>query len=274
MTLLGKVMIFVILLLSIIFFAASWMVNQTHRNNRIVAEDLQKKLSDAEVASQQLQEQLDLANTKLAIEATARRSVLSALQTELTADRQELAQLQGRMTLLQSTHTELDQTHKELVAKREAEVKENADLRKQLMDALEDRDLMHKRCGELTDSFYRTRGSLAALEERYASLAFEHTSAREKLDILGIKPETRLDGPPPGVNGLVTALSTNGRVEINLGKDDGIRVGNTLEVSRNYQYLGRIKILTVSDNSAVGEILSGYQKGFLREGDRVDSKLY
>ncbi len=274
MTLLGRVMIFLVLLFSIIFCLMSILVNATHRNNRVVAENLQKKLSEEEVAKKQVQEQLESANNKLAIEATARRTVVSLLQTQYKDKDEQLTALQAINSRLQSTHTELDQTHKELVSKREAEIKENEQIRKQLMDALEDRDLMHKRYGDLTDMLFRTRGSLLALEERYATVATDYTSAKEKLDILGIKPDTKLDGLPPGVNGLVSAMSTNGRVEINLGRDDGVRVGHTLEVSRNFQYLGRIKILTVSDNSSVGEILPGYQKGYIREGDRVDSKLY
>jgi hypothetical protein len=76
------------------------------------------------------------------------------------------------------------------------------------------------------------------------------------------------------VNGQVTAVSTNGLVEVSLGRDDGMREGFTLEVHRNGQYLGRLLIKTVTDNKSVAEIMTGYQKGYVREGDRVDSKLF
>lgn len=273
MTLLGKVFTGLICLFSVIFFTLAVAVNATHNNYRKLADELKAKVESADVNFKQLTDIKEATKDELALEQMARRSVLAAMQTQVEAMQNDLAKKELELSNAQSQLTQLTQTEQQTVQDLSAKTKENADLRKQLADTLQDRNETHSRLAAVTDEFHRLQGSLRALTERYNALATDFTSAKEKLDILGIKPDTKLE-IPPGVTGLVSAVSSNGLIEINLGRDDGLRAGHTLEVSRNLQYLGRIKINRVEDNSSVGQILTGYQKGFIREGDKVDSKLY
>ena len=66
---------------------------------------------------------------------------------------------------------------------------------------------------------------------------------------------------------------SNNLVEVSIGKDDGVRVGDKLDVYRGGQYIGRINITRSEDDKAVGEILPTYSRGFILKGDRVDSRL-
>ncbi len=173
---------------------------------------------------------------------------------------------------LQSAHTALVQTEQATQLELKAKTADNELLRTQIKDARQDRNQIFQRLVAAKDEFNRLQGDLQTLVERERQLAMDYTAAKEKLDILGITPDTLLQ--TPDVNGQVLAVATNGLVEISLGRDDGMREGFTLEVHRGGQYLGRLKVRTVRDDKSVAEILTGYQKGYIRAGDRVDSKLY
>ena len=155
----------------------------------------------------------------------------------------------------------------------DATSKDNDVLRQKLKDSRQDRDQIFQRLVAAQDNLNRTQGSLQTIIDRERQLASDYTAAKEKLEILGIDPDTELL-EPPRVNGQITLVDSNGLVEVNIGKDDGLREGFTLDVTRDKQYLGRLVIRRVADDKAIGEILKDYQKGYMRSGDRVDSKLY
>ena len=273
MTLLGKVFTGLIFLLSVIFFALAVTVNATHINNKELADKFQKQASDAERKNTELSGLLEETKTELAIEQAARVAALASLQTQLDQAQQDLSMQQATLSNLQSAHTLLVQTENATQLELKAKSDDNALLRTQIVSARQDRDQMFQRLVAAKDEFTRLQGVFQALQERESQLASDYTKAKEKLDILGIKPDTMLEAPP-AVNGEVLKVATNGLVEVSLGRDDGMREGFTLEVHRNGQYLGRLKVRTVRDDKSVAEILVGYQKGYIREGDRVDSKLF
>ncbi|RMF44844.1 MAG: hypothetical protein D6753_01480 [Planctomycetota bacterium] len=273
MTLLGKVFIAIVFVLSVVFFTVSAVVNATHIDWKQQADDYRQKADDATRKNQELTELLEEVKTELAIEQAARVSALASLQTQLDEAKSELSSKEAELAALQSAHTDLVQREAETQRELKARTDENELLRQQLVDARGDRDQMFQRLVAAKDEYNRLQGTFQTLRERESQLASDYTKAKEKLDILGIKPDTLLEAPP-AVNGQVLAVATNGMVEISLGRDDGIREGFTLEVHRNGQYLGRVKVRTVRDDKSVAEVLTSYQRGYIREGDRVDARLY
>ncbi len=272
MTLLGKIFTGLVFLLSVIFFALAVAVNSSHINQKQRADTFQKQASDAELKNSQLMGQLEEMNTELAIEQHARTSALASLQTQLAQTQTELQMQEATLADLQSAHTSLVQTEQSTMGELKAKTADNELLRQQFKDAQADRNQIFQRLVAAKDEFNRLQGDLKTLVERERQLAMDYTSAKEKLDILDITPTTPLETPL--VNGQVLAVAANGMVEISLGRDDGMRAGFTLEVHRDGQYLGRLKVRRVEDNKSVAEILTSHQKGYIRAGDRIDSKLY
>jgi hypothetical protein len=90
----------------------------------------------------------------------------------------------------------------------------------------------------------------------------------------GVDPSAE-PGPPPKIEGVVTAVNPQGLVEISIGSDDGIREGHKLDVYRANPptYLGRIEVIKTTPDRAVGKILPELQKGAIRKGDRVATGL-
>ncbi len=272
MNLLGKVFTGLIFLLSVIFFSLAIAVNASHINQKSLAAKFQEESRKATETNTQLTALLEAAKDNLSIEQAARRSSLAALQTQLEQKTDELQKKEIELENVQSAHTTLVATEKDTQQELKARTTDNEALRKQLVDAREDRNQLFQRLVTSKDQLNRLQGIYQAERERERQMASDLAMATEKLEKLGIRPETLLTAPE--VNGQVTAVATNGLVEVSLGRDDGMREGFTLEAHRNGQYLGRLLVKTVSDNKSVAEIITSYQKGYIREGDRVDSKLY
>lgn len=273
MTLLGKVFTGLIFLLAVIFFSLSVAVNASHINWKTEATKQQAQAATSQQKNTELTALLEVAKNELAIEQAARRSALAALQTQLEQKKNELAMQESTLNQLTSAHTTLVQTEQATQQELKAKTDDNELLRKQLVEARENRNQMFQRLVDAKDQYNRLQGHFQALQERERQLASNYTQAKEKLDILGIKPSTLLEAPP-AVNGEVLAVATNGLVEVSLGRDDGMREGFTLEVHRSGQYLGRVLVKRVEDDKSVAQILTSYQKGSIRQGDRVDSKLF
>lgn len=272
MTLLGKVFTGLVFLLSVIFFSLAVAVNASHINWKTKADTFSKQAADAAQRNEQLNSLLEEMKTELAIEQHARKSALASLQTQLAQTQGELQMQEATLADLQSAHTALVQTEQNTALELKARTADNELLRNQFKDAKEDRNQIFQRLVTAKDEFNRLQGDFKTLVERERQLAMDYTSAKEKMDALDITPATQLEAPR--VNGQVLAVASNGMVEISLGRDDGLRAGFTLEVHRDGQYLGRVKVRRVEDDKSVAEILTSYQKGYIRAGDRIDSKLY
>lgn len=273
MTLLGKVFTGLVFLLSVIFFALSIAVNATHINQAKEAASNKQAAEKAQGEANQIRMQYENIKTELAIEQAARRSTLASLQDQLTTAQSERESAERDLRDLQSALTAANQTNLANANELDAKTKENELLRQKLVEARQDRDQMFQRLVTATDQTNRLQSDLQTLAMRERDLADDYTKLKERMDVLGIKPDTPLNAPP-SVNGEVLAVDTGGLVEVSLGRDDGMREGFTLEVHRGQQYLGRLVVKTVRDDKSVARILDGYQRGYIRPGDRVDSKLF
>ena len=97
------------------------------------------------------------------------------------------------------------------------------------------------------------------------------------------KAEKR-DAPPPPVEGLVKVIKKDRTnrpkyVEITVGSDDGLLVRHVLDVMRtgvdgkDPQYLGKVRIISIEPDSAVGEVIESAKNGIIEVGDNVTTKL-
>lgn len=272
MTLLGKVFTGLIFLLSVVFFALSIAVNATHTNQKLAAEAAKKRADASDEEVRQVKTLLENTKTDLAIEQAARQTALEALQGQLGAATEDRESAERALRDLQASLTAAIQTNRANADELDATRKENAALRQDIVSARLDRDQLFQRLVSATDTTNRLYGDLQSLALREKELAEDYTKAKELLEILDVKPDTLLTAP--AVNGEVLAVDTSGLVEVSLGRDDGMRAGFTLDVHRDGQYLGRLLVKTVRDDKSVAQILDGYRRGYIRPGDRVDSKLF
>jgi len=92
----------------------------------------------------------------------------------------------------------------------------------------------------------------------------------------GIDPATDPGSVVPTVEGVVSKIERKAggqMVEVTIGADDGLKAGNTLEVSRGAKYLGRVEIIQTSPDKSVGRVDRKFQQGQIQEGDRVATRI-
>jgi len=104
-----------------------------------------------------------------------------------------------------------------------------------------------------------------------------------RLNHLSTEPADYADKstPPPNVTGLVLNTLPGQRqratlIEISIGSDDGLAKGNELDVYRSSgkgAYLGKIRLVYVTPDKSVGELIEKTKNGVIQRGDNATTKL-
>lgn len=274
MTLIGKIFTMLILVMSIVFMSFAVMVFATHKNWKQQALELKQQLQDAYATNSALRGELDSASLVLAEHQAARRQALATLQSQLEQSTTELANTQSELAKLQTAHTEVVQ--KLAVAQQSLEKfgQDNEALRTDIVTIQKDRDDKLTRVTTLADQVNQAQVKLQQLEERRDQLVSQIAFQKLTLEQNGID----MNAPLPTslerrVDGVITAVSDKNLVELSIGVDDGVSVGNTLEVFRDNKYLGKVVVTKVTANRSVARIDPNFQQAPIRKGDRVASKI-
>ena len=276
MNLLGKVLTFVILFISVVVMCVSMVVYTTHRNFKEDADKLTTQLNDARNQNQQLESKL--------------RSLESQLTAEVEASKQEVAKLETERVQLVAQNsnfqTELDQLRLDQRSNtaavvstqnnNEALTSEVTALRDDIKKNQQARDQAVAKAIYETDQLHQAQGVLTALKERSAQLVQQLSESTSLLRENGIDPSSDPQAAAPNVRGIVSAThraAGKQLIEVSVGADDGLKPGHTIEVYRGERYLGRAEILKTEPDRAVGRVIRSFQKGQIQEGDNVATKL-
>jgi hypothetical protein len=126
---------------------------------------------------------------------------------------------------------------------------------------------------DLTDKLHGAAGLEKSLKERHTQLLAEISRYKRVMDKLGVNPNMSVEGIPPELDGIVTAVGTKNLIEVSLGSDDGLKKGHRLEVFRDNTYLGHAVVLKTDPDRSVAQIDEKSQRGLIKVQDRVATKL-
>lgn len=288
MNLVGKIFVVLILVMSILFLGFVMAVYATHQNWRDVVmnpEDrvtpekplgLKFQLDTATTANEELRAQLAKAKGEIDAEKADRQQTLAQLETENETLKRERDQREKQLA-------ELQEEKRRSVAAMEVAHQTLADLRGEVTalrvevrQAQQDRDADREKVVKLTDDLHQAVSEQRTLKARSTELTADYADAMEVLRKFDLKPQPALyTGVPPKVEGEVSAVRSGGLIEINIGSDDGLMKGHTLEVFRagDGTYLGRVEVTDTLPDKAAAKILPQLQKGAIQEGDSVTSKF-
>ncbi len=273
---LGRVFVIVIVVLSIMFMGLAMGVYATHKNWQQVAEKLNAELTKAKADNSQL--------------ITEHNRKVEELERENTAHEQQAVKLEAERVALmegnQRMQTELDglkqnqRDHIAAVAATQAInqglATEVTGLRQQIRTAQQDRDKLFKTALDATEQLHEAAGEYNTARERSEQLTKQVAGMTSVMREKGIDPATEPGSVVPTVEGVVSKIERKAGgqlVEVSIGADDGLKTGNTLEVSRSAKYLGRVEIIETSPDKSVGRVDRRFQQGQIQEGDRVATRI-
>ncbi len=307
MTFVGKLLVVLQLVLSICFMAFAGAVYTFQTKWRTQYEATQTKLEEVtrenEARKATIRKYNDLARTTLGVASNADPAFAFDQQGDLVE--QGLATAEAKVAEAQTLKTERDDAIRQM----ENEQKQNANRESQLITAVTETDLAtqaredaqttssllnevylsaQERIDDLederrkkSDEAFALEQTLKEVERKYNDLLTDNARVRQLVRQLGGDPEAkpqRKDAPPPSVEGLVlNTRKTRASVliEVSIGSDDGLKDGDELFVfrTRDSKYLGKIELVLVTPDRAVGAVVEKAKNGTIERGDNVATKL-
>ena len=280
MNLIGKILVGVIFVMSIVFMTLGIVLYQTQSDWKEKAKDFETQKSN--IQSQNTKLETDIKNLtderdRLVVELQSDKDKLIAKNLELAEENDDLnAKVAGyrqdsdnAVKLLTSTQENMSKLRGELLDTRDKLETARTELHEQFVDKV-----------DKTNTARILAMELATLKSTYDDLKTRLVDASDLLNRLGrgdLAPAVYLLDVPPRVEGTITDIRPNGLLEINIGRDDGLLQGHKLHVYRENQgvqsYLGRIEIIDVKPGKSVGKIMPEYRTGTILLNDNVTAYL-
>lgn len=282
MTFLGKVLVVVHLVLSVLFMAFAGAVFTAQTNWRTKFETAQKSADDARSRAQ--------------MEANNLNGQISALQEQLGTSQNEKTQWEGRAKVLEGETARLDTENKSLklafdgqrniadLNSQEADerTKEAQVQRARNMELNGSRDTLVTEVNKLRDKLFGTELSLRQTEERYNAILKTNAIMRAYLASKDLPTDPRAmtvaSAPPPDLYGRILdarreAKGNRTLVEISLGQDDGLIQGHMMTVYRGDKFLGRIRLEDVRPDRSVGVVVETAPNSVIEVEDNVTTRF-
>lgn len=285
MSFVGKVLVVVQVVLSLCFMAFAGAVYSTQTNWRTKATqfetDLAKVRSEMTAAEDRMKQELAVLTKErndqeqraigLQAEVDNVNQQLTARDTELATLKSDLAK---QVALAQIAGTEAEMRLEEAQLQR--------DRNKVLHDEM-DQMIVEKR--QLEDKLFGEQIAREAYLKKHNNLLEDYAVLQKIIRANGLNDDPQQyvgrEQPPPQVDAFVLNTREADRngvdlVEISIGSDDGLATGHEVFVYRNHgqgKYLGKLKIVHVTPDRAVGTVIEKARNGVIQKGDNVTTKL-
>lgn len=251
MAMLGKIGVIVALIGSLAVLGLSFVIKPkleqklTELDN--TKADLSRTTSDLESNKKQL------ADTKSSLEQT---------QTELTTTKGDLATAKGNEEKAVARANEAESKAKDLQTQIVSKDEKIAEVEKKLAEANAPIVELQTKVSELTQQVSAIEGEKKQLADKVKEQEAEIS------DLKGVGGDKVV--LPAGLKGKVLVIEKNWNfVVIDLGRKDGVLENGELTVYRNLKFVGKVKVTAVNTRLCVANILPGWMKLDIQEGDVV-----
>jgi hypothetical protein len=237
---------------------------------------LKKKLTDSQSENARLQTEHNRRVEDLVRDRTTSEQIAAKSEAERVLLAEQNTRIQGELDGLRQEQTKGIATVASTQKLNEGLVADVTDLRKRIRDAIENRDRLFKTALDATEELHKAAGEYNRTRELNEQLTKQVAGKDVVMRENGIDPNTEPGKVVPTVEGVVSKIERKAGgqlVEVTIGADDGLKAGNTLEISRGAKYLGRVEIIQTSPDKAVGRVDRKFQQGQIQEGDRVATRI-
>lgn len=283
MTTVGKILVVLHLVLSVMFMAFAGAVFTAQKNWRNTALGHEKSLA---AANTKLKDQLSEFERERT-ETKAKNDKLSDDIIKLTAEKGTLTTqvnaLTGENERLLLANDKVDDQAKLAAVEADERTAEATLQRSRNAVAFQSREELQKKVNESGDKLFAREQELQTLVERHDRVLKEMQTIKIWLGSKGLPTDVKMmvsqTTPPPGLEGRVEDYRKEKKgntelVEVSLGSDDGLSVGHKMTVfSREGRYLGQIRLTLVQADKAVGIVTIKEKNTVIQKGDNVTTKL-
>ena len=288
MTFVGKMLIVLQLILSLLFMAFAGAVRTVETNWKQETSDTKDNLKVEEDSHKSTQDVLNRLKTTTTTELAALDTLSKKRLDDFNRVRTERDVLQGQLSDLfskEATQRTVAKLQGQEANFRRDEAVEQRQVNKALHNNLVAAVNTNR---DQEDTIFNLKLRLGKQEDRQVVMLDElktaRIEARRKGGGLGALPSEDIAPPPPIDGKVVSSRYGIGNrilyVEVSIGGDDGIKEGQQLTVYRSgdgnavrTKYLGQIRIIQVFADKAVGTVQEKAKNGVIAKGDNVTSKL-
>jgi SMC interacting uncharacterized protein involved in chromosome segregation len=281
MNLLGKIFVFIVFIMSLVFGTMAMMMYATQTNWRdeifrdqprgALGVGWKKRYEQVTAERDQARSERERLEVEFKAEVAARAQALAKAEATIQTLRNENAALEENEKKLQAQLASATAALTAAQANLSDKNKEVEQLRTELVAANRAIHEQVDKATAATDKLAIATGQLAVLKERNEQLAIDVGKAKQLLNGVGMTLEDEVVSNLK-IDGVVTAVG-NRQVEVSIGSDDGLRVGRELEVYRGPRYVGRVKLSEVQPKKAVATVMNEFLQFPIQRGDNVSTRL-
>lgn len=283
MTFVGKVFVVLQLVLTVCFMAFAGAVYTAETNWKNEAKSLADQKQQIETQLNSSRQDFEKLTADTTAQITDATTQIGLLDDQLKQAKDQLSRIQKENEILKTERdqqlavaniSEEQSTFRMEETQRQRE--RNARLQSQIDEQL-------AQIRSLQDTIFEKDTSIANMRQRHQSVLNDLATYRKILlaNKMSLNPKDyanlgEVTDPPPNVVGQVldarVSQSTGTEfIAVSLGSDDGFHKGHELTVYRGDEYLGRIKLVSVEADRAVGHLIpqTRPRNGAIQKGDNV-----
>jgi hypothetical protein len=281
MTSVGKILVLLIMAFSLVFLSLSTVVFVTAKNWRDATRKEQDQVGKLKKKVTEIQAQADASKKGLEDAKQDFEEKLKVLNNQVTSKDEEKQRANDELTKVRIQLVTANQAAKSSLEEVEAKRQETTLLRTQKSTVEKEANDYKLVQAELKDQIRELQRTNETASKKNADLLERAAKYSTLLRQSGLPDDITLikglESPPPVVGEVKRVDSTNRRIEITIGSDDGLVAGHELFLFRTKprpEYIGKISVVSVDPDQAVGKVIGNtYQGKKIKEGDVVSSTI-
>ena len=274
MNLLGKILTGLILVTSLAFFFVALMVGASHTNWKQKAKDLKAELDTAVRLKREAEQTQSDKEKQFRTEQVARAMKIASLDSQVQTLQRSLQEM---TTQLQQSNEDKENYQNRLresenrIAKLDQDIdqlnKSNADYLDKIAEA-------KNQVVSLTNQKFNLQNQVQQVQERESQLANQNAKLTKAVMIHEIDPEAPTADIAPRLDGRIAQVDRDlNLIVVNLGLDDGLRVGHTVDIHREGKFVGSAQVVAADNNRSSARLIREMMQKPALQGDHVTTKF-
>ena len=268
MTLVGKILTLLILLLSVCFLLIGITINASHQNWARKADENKRAVEASNQRIATIMAENSKKQTEIETEKVQRMLRIQQLESQLQVAQNDLKimseELDGQRIKASESSEIANQNEKRLTE--QDQIIAGLQLRERTLT--ENIAAQRTRVISMTNQIFVLEGQERNLKSIEKGLGDQVALLTKVLKKNGLEKTDLVDHIPPAIEGRVYAVQ-NDTIAFSLGTDDGMRAGHVVDIFRGNRFVGTAEITVVEPNRSAARIDKNLTKFAVESGDRI-----